>query len=420
LNTTIEYARQQDQNDPLARFREKFHIPTRPDGSEVIYLCGNSLGLQPKSTEQYVQQELDDWKKFGVEGHFEARRPWLPYHEFLNKGMAEIVGGLPEEVIVMNTLTVNLHLLMVSFYRPTKDRHKILIEANAFPSDRYAVRSQLSFHGYDPPEGLIEAGSENSDEPFPTEKFLDLLKKQGSEISMILLGGVNYYTGQAFKLREICEAAHEQGVVVGYDLAHAAGNIPLRLHDWGVDFAAWCNYKYINSGPGAPAGAFIHERHLGRKDLPRFHGWWGNDKAVRFKMSDRMQPFQTAEAWQLSNPPILAMAAVLASLDIFQEAGIANLREKSVKLTGYLEFMLSQIKTDQLRVITPKNPDERGCQLSLQLTHPSSRIMKALRERGVVCDWREPDVIRIAPVPLYNTFEDVYKFVHNLTEILLV
>ena len=418
MNTTLEYARQQDQDDKLTRFREKFHIPTRSDGSEVIYLCGNSLGLQPKSTEQYVQQELDDWKKFGVEGHFEARRPWLPYHEFLNEGMAEIVGGLSQEVIVMNTLTVNLHLLMVSFYRPTKDRHKILIEANAFPSDRYAVRSQLSFHGYDPIDGLIEAGSENSEEPFPTEKFLDLLNKHGSEISLILLGGVNYYTGQAFRLHEICEAAREQGCVVGYDLAHAAGNIPLKLHDWGVDFAAWCSYKYLNSGPGAPAGAFIHERHLGRTDLPRFHGWWGNDKSVRFKMSDGMQPFQTAEAWQLSNPPILAMAGVLASLDIFQEASMENLREKSVKLTAYLEFLLSQIETAQLSVITPQNPDERGCQLSLRLTNPDSQLMRKLSNKRVICDWREPDVIRIAPVPLYNTFEDVYNFVRILKEIL--
>lgn len=418
LNNSKDYAIQQDAADPLTQFRGMFHLPVGFNDSPLIYLCGNSLGLQPKSTEYMVQQELDDWKNMGVEGHFKDHHPWMPYHEFLTEGMAEIVGGLPQEVVVMNSLTVNLHLLMVSFYRPSKDRHKILIEANAFPSDRYAVRSQLKFHGFKPVEGVIEAGSDNPEKPFETADMLKLLESRGSEIALILLGGVNYYTGQAFKLQEICETAHAQGIVVGYDLAHAAGNIPLQLHDWGVDFAAWCSYKYLNSGPGAPSGAFVHERHLQRTDFPRFSGWWGNEQSVRFEMRDKIQPFITAEAWQLSNPPILSMAAILASMEIFQQAGMETLRAKSVKLTGYLHSLLSDVIGDRISVITPKNPDERGCQLSLRLTVPDSQIMSKLREKGVVCDWREPDVVRIAPVPLYNTFEDVHKFVHILNDIL--
>jgi len=418
MKYSIEYARQQDSDDRLAHFRAKFHLPRGSDGSESIYLCGNSLGLQPKSAESYVLQEIEDWKNLGVEGHMKARRPWIQYHEYLNAGMAEIAGALAPEIIVMNTLTVNLHLLMVSFYRPTSARYKILIEANAFPSDRYAVRSQLRFHGFDPDEGLIEAGSESAEQTITTEKMLDLLREHGDQISLILLGGVNYYNGQAFQLREICELGREKGCIIGYDLAHAAGNIPLHLHDWGVDFAVWCSYKYLNGGPGAPGAAFIHERHLHRSDLQRFHGWWGNDIAVRFDMLDRMQPSKTAEAWQLSNPPILSMAALLASLEIFQEAGIGNLREKSVKLTAYLEFLLKQISTDHFRIITPENSVERGCQLSLRLAQPNSEIMGDLRDRGVVCDWRAPDVIRIAPVPLYNSFQDVYDFVDILKDVL--
>lgn len=408
-------ARELDQQDPLAAYRDRFHIPLHSDGKECIYLCGNSLGLQPKSVRQYVEQELKDWELLGVEGHMHARNPWLPYHEFLAESTARLVGAQTNEVVVMNSLTVNLHLLMVSFYRPTPERFKIVIEGDAFPSDKYAVKSQLRFHGFDPETALIELRSGTDDPVIPTSQILELIEEQGDEIALIMLGGVNYYTGQAFEMEKITRAGHAKGCVVGFDLAHAAGNLHLQLHDWGPDFAAWCSYKYLNSGPGGLSGVFIHERHA-QSDLPRFEGWWGHNKANRFQMPDNFEPISGAETWQLSNPPILPLASLRASMEIFDEVGMAALRAKSERLTAYLEALFQQRNADgNIRIITPSDPLQRGCQLSFQTREHGKAIFDRLAAAGVICDWREPDVIRIAPVPLYNTFEEVYRFVELLT-----
>lgn len=415
-----EKARGLDQNDPIRQMRDAFFIPKMPTGADRIYLCGNSLGLQPKRTADFVQQELEDWKNLGVDGHFEARKPWMPYHEFLTKQMAAVVGGLPHEVVVMNSLTVNLHLLMVSFYRPDSDRNKIIIEKNAFPSDQYAVKSQLEFHGVDPKEGLLELPP-SPDRAYTTkEDILEFIDQHGAETALILLGGVNYYSGQAFPLKDIVEAGHKKGCVVGFDLAHAAGNIDCQLHESGADFAAWCTYKYLNSGPGGMSGVFVHDRHAQNFDLPRFAGWWGHDKKSRFKMPDTFQPEPGAEGWQLSNPPILAMAALRASLSIFDEVGIQALRKKSEQLTSFFEECIQSIPTDRIEIITPETAENRGCQLSLRVKGGDKSLFEALTNMGVVSDWREPDVIRIAPVPLYNTFQEGVLFAEKLEKAVLV
>ena len=406
------FAGELDTLDFLKCFREQFFIPKLDDGSDAVYLTGNSLGLQPKSVRGFVEQELKDWETLGVEGHFHAKTPWLPYHEFLTAKMARLVGAKPIETVVMNSLTVNLHLLMVSFYRPTPTRNKIVIEKGAFPSDQYAVGSQLQFH--DVANGLIELSPREGEATLRTEDIIDVLERNGEEIALVLLGGVNYYTGQAFDMRSVTEAGHRVGAIVGLDLAHAAGNIELKLHDWDVDFAAWCSYKYLNAGPGGIAGAFVHERHANSFELPRFAGWWGHDKQTRFLMGPEFHPMAGAEGWQISNPPILQMAALRASLDIFDEAGMPALREKSKKLTGYLEFLLKEIDDPRIDVITPSDPEQRGCQLSIRVENSDKNLFDAITARGVFADWREPDVIRVAPVPLYNSFTDVYRFAEIL------
>ena len=415
--TDLNYALDQDQNDPLAHFRERFYLPKTDSGEPFIYFCGNSLGLQPDTASQFINEELDAWKQYGVEGHFHAKRPWMSYHEFLTQYSAEIVGALEKEVVVMNSLSVNLNLLMTSFYQPHGKKKKILIEHNAFPSDRYAVQSQLKFHGNYPIDDLIILTPDDGAN-ITTNGILDYFDQHGDEIAMVLIGGVNYYTGQAFNMKAITNKAHEHNCLVGFDLAHATGNTGLRLHDWGVDFAAWCGYKYLNGGPGAPSGVFIHERHLGKTDIPRFEGWWGHDKSTRFEMPDEFTPIGTAEAWQLSNPPILAMAPLLASLEIFHEAGMENLINKSNKLTHFLENLILTELGAKIEIITPTNSDDRGCQLSLRLVNLMPNIMDKLHDVGIIADWREPDVIRIAPVPLYNTFVECYEFTHRLKTII--
>ncbi len=408
-----QWAEKQDDEDPLKDFRSQFHIPKTASGKSQIYFCGNSLGLMPKNARKYVDEMFEDWAKLGVEGHTHARHPWLPYHELLTESMSKIVGGKPEEVVVMNSLTVNLHLLMASFYRPTERRHKILVEYSPFPSDRFAVRSQVRFHGYNPDGAILELEPDEG-ELISMDSVLDTIHRYGDEIALILIGGVNYYTGQAFDLQAITEAGHAKGCMVGFDLAHAAGNLPLELHDAGVDFAAWCGYKYLNSGPGGLSGVFIHERHHGKRNIPRFEGWWGQDKETRFLMGPDFNPIPTAEAWQLSNPPILPMASFRASLDLFDRAGMTALRAKSERLTGYLERLLDGLDDENIRVITPKDPAQRGCQLSIQIKNRDKSIYQHLTEQGVIADWREPDVIRVAPVPFYNRFAEVWDFVQLL------
>jgi len=413
----LDFALEQDQKDPLAHFRGRFHFPETKTGKPFIYFCGNSLGLQPDTADQYIKEELEAWKNLGVAGHLNSKRPWLTYHELLTHYSAKLVGALDREVVVMNSLTVNLHLLMTSFYRPNGKRKKILIENNAFPSDRYAVQSQLKIHGNHPKEGLIILNPDQGD-TITTEWILDCFHHHGHEIALVLIGGVNYYTGQAFDMKAITKKAHEYGCLVGFDLAHGAGNLHLKLHDWRVDFAAWCGYKYLNGGPGASSGVFIHERHLGKSDFPRFEGWWGHDKSTRFQMPDEFVPIVTAEAWQLSNPPIFSMAPLLASLEIFHEAGIESLRKKSEKLTSYLELLLKSELNEHITIITPISVRNRGCQLSIRLKNPISNIIDILHNKGAVCDLRDPDVLRVAPVPLYNSFDDCHQFVHILKEIL--
>ncbi len=416
FKSSESFALEMDEKDSLGHFREKFHIPTQPNRKDVLYFTGNSLGLQPKQTRDYIEQELKDWETFGVEGHFHAKNAWMPYHELLTDSMAKIVGAKLPETVVMNSLTVNLHLLMVSFYRPTLKRNKIVIEAGAFPSDQYAVQSQIKFHGFDVAESLIELKPRDGETCLRIEDIEKTIAENGDSIALILLGGVNYYTGQAFDMRRVTEAGHKIGAVVGFDLAHAAGNIELNLHGWNVDFAAWCSYKYLNSGPGGIGGGFVHERHRSDFDLPRFAGWWGHEKETRFLMGNKFVPIKGAEGWQLSNPPIFQLAALKSSLDIFEEAGMKNLIEKSKKLTAYLEFLLDEIKDERVSVITPSNENERGCQLSIRVKNSDKTLFKSISEKGVIADWREPDVIRVAPVPLYNSFADVYKFAQILKD----
>lgn len=405
-------AAEMDAADGLSGFRARFYFPEAADGVEALYFTGNSLGLMPKKAREYVGQELDDWQRLAVEGHLNARNPWLPYHEFLTEPMARVVGALPSETVVMNALTVNLHLMLVSFYRPSGERHKIVIEKGAFPSDHYAVESQIKFHGLDSETSLIEIGPRDGESTLRTEDIIEIIESQGASVALIMLGGVNYYTGQAFDMRSITEAGHRAGAVVGFDLAHAAGNLELRMHDWDVDFACWCSYKYLNGGPGAVGGVFVHERHANSFDLPRFAGWWGNNKQERFLMGPDFHCLTGAEGWQLSNPPILQMAALRASLEIFDEATMPALRAKSEKLTGYLEYLIREINDPRISIVTPSDPQSRGCQLSIRVGDKS--IHERITARGVIADWREPDVIRVAPVPLYNSFADVCRF----TEIL--
>ncbi len=413
-----DFAREMDHRDPLANFRDRFRIPKTTDGADTIYLCGHSLGLQPKTVRAHVEQELKDWELLGVEGHFHGKNPWMPYHRLLTKQTAALVGARPEEVVVMNSLTVNLHLLMASFYRPKAERHKILIEESAFPSDQYAVKSQIRFHGFEPATSLLELKARPGERLLRDGDILDFIEREGGSIALILLGGVNYSSGQVFDMPAITRAGHSKGCVVGFDLAHAAGNIPLHLHEWGPDFAAWCSYKYLNGGPGCIAGCFVHERHARNQSLPRFAGWWGHDQETRFLMGPEFRPMGGAEGWQLSNPPILSLAALRASMDIFEEAGIENLRKKSATLTGYLEFLLDQERSDGFSIITPREPQRRGAQLSIQIRRHGRALCDRLTREGILCDWREPDILRVAPIPLYNTYTDVYRFVERFTTML--
>jgi len=418
IKLSLDYAIEQDKNDPLNTYRDKFHIPKDKFGNDLIYLCGNSLGLQPKSTKAYIDQELKDWAELGVEGHIEAKNPWLPYHEFLTESMAKVVGAKPIEVVTMNTLTANLHFMMVSFYQPTNNRYKIVIESDAFPSDKYAVESQLRHHGFDDKEGLILWTPRDGEELLRYEDLEDIMNNHGDEIALIMIGGVNYYTGQYFDLKRITDLGHKFGCKVGFDCAHGGGNVPLNLHDSGADFAIWCSYKYLNSGPGSLSGCFVHERHAYDKTLNRFTGWWSHNKETRFNMRHEFDVLPGAEGWQLSNPPILSLAAIRASLDIFNEVGMEALREKSIKLTGYFEYLMRLLGDDVVRIITSENPDERGCQLSIQVKNANKELHNKLTASGVITDWREPDVIRCAPVPLYNTFQDVYLMVERLKALL--
>jgi kynureninase len=410
-HNTLAFSHAQDAADPLRAFRDEFHFPQHA-GAPVIYFTGNSLGLQPKAAAAALQQELDDWARFGVEGHFLAKHPWYSYHEELTASTARMVGALPEEVVVMNQLTSNLHFLLVSFYRPQGRRVKILTETRPFPSDTYAFASQIAFHGGDPETDLVEVQPRAGEHTLRTEDIVAKINELGDDLALVCFGGVNFYTGQAFEMAAITKASHAVGAKAGFDLAHAAGNLHLKLHDWNMDFACWCSYKYLNSGPGSVAGAFVHQRHLG-KDLPLFAGWWGHDKAERFKMERTFRPMPTAEAWQVSNAPVFSMAVHRVALEQFDRAGIARLRAKSEQLTGYLAFIIAEVAKDtdtDLEVITPNDPAQRGCQLSVLAHGHGKALFNRLTERGVVADWREPNVIRVAPVPMYNSFEDVHRF----------
>ena len=410
-----DFAKRLDERDPLARFRDRFALPSR-DGRPVLYFNGNSLGLMPKAARALVAQELDDWAALGVEAHFAGTTPWFSYHEALREPSARLVGAGPGEVVAMNGLTVNLHLMMATFFRPAGARSKILIEDGAFPSDTYAAQTQLVLHGLDPVDRLIRVAPRPGEALLRTEDLVELIERRGQEIALVLLPGVQYYTGQLIDIAAITKAARRQGCIAGWDLAHAAGNVPLSLHDWDVDFAAWCSYKYLNAGPGAIAGCFVHERHGTNTSLPRMGGWWGNDPATRFRMHEQRDfvPRDGADGWQLSNPPVLAMAPLRASLAIFDEAGMESLRRKSVVLTGYLEWLLDQAPHRRFEVITPGRPGERGCQLSLRILDRPAETLQEIESYGVVGDFRPPDVVRVAPVPLYNTFHEVWRFTQLL------
>lgn len=388
------------------------------NGKDAIYLNGNSLGLQPKTTQDYVLRELEDWATFGVEGHFHARMPWFSYQDFLTEQIALLLGAKPVEVVAMNSLTTNLHLLLVSFYRPTKKRFKIICEYDAFPSDLYALQSQVAYHGFDPEEAIVTLNPREGEYLLRDEDILSIIDLHKDTLATVMLGAVNYYTGQYFDLEKISNAAHDAGATVGFNLAHAAGNVLMKLHEWNVDYACFCSYKYLNAGPGGVSGIFVHEKHANDKSIPRFAGWWGNDPDTRFKMSRTFIPSSGARSWQLSNAPILSMAALKASLDIFSEAGLEKLRDKSEMLTGFLEHIINDInarfikngKAAPVKIISPKTSSQRGCQLSFIINKDGKNLFNKLTSQGVVSDWREPDVLRAAPVPLYNSFEDVFKF----------
>ncbi|NOK16877.1 kynureninase [Corallococcus carmarthensis] len=403
-----------DAKDPLRPLRDEFLFPPAASGAPTIYLAGNSLGLQPRKARKYVQMEMEDWERLGVEGHMHGRHPWLPYHELLTEQVARVVGAQPLEVVVMNTLSVNLHLMMVSFYRPTPERFKILIEGGAFPSDQYAVASQARFHGYDPKEAIVRLMPREGEDTLRSEDILEAIERHGKEVALVMLGSVNYLTGQAFDLREITRVAHAQGCKVGFDLAHGAGNLKLSLHDDGPDFAVWCSYKYLNGGPGSLGGVFVHERHARSPELPRFEGWWGHNKATRFEMGPTFDPLPGAEGWQLSNPPIFQLAALRSSLELFDKATMAALRAKSDQLTGFLEFLLDRLPAGYVTITTPRDLKQRGAQLSLRFKGEPKRLLHRLSSAGIICDFREPDIIRAAPAPLYNTYLDVFRFVKAL------
>jgi kynureninase len=413
------FALQLDAEDSLRGFREKFHVPLDKNGKPLIYLAGNSLGLMPKTARKIVEQELDDWANLAVDAHLDATTPWYSYHETLRGPTARLVGAKPNEVVCMNSLTVNLHLMMATFYRPTKSRNKILMEDPAFPSDMYAIKTQIAHHGFDPKETLILARPREGEFAVRHDDIEAALEKHGDQITLVLMAGVNFFTGQLFDIEKITTAAQKRGITVGFDLAHAAGNVPLALHDWNVDFAVWCSYKYLNAGPGAAAGAFVHERHATNRGLPRLAGWWGNDPATRFRMQlePEFEPVPSADAWAVSNPPIFSMAPLRASLSIFDEAGgIEALREKSIKLTGYLQFLVESAAHSKLTVITPRETHSRGCQLSILVHEHPKELFSKLEAAGVKCDFREPNVIRAAPTPLYNTFHEVWRFAKILAD----
>ncbi len=416
---TFAYAQQLDKADPLSGYRQRFYFP-KHNGKNVLYFTGNSLGLQPHGVEKALRRELKQWREHGVEGHFRGEMPWMHYHKFLQPQSARLVGALESEVVVMNTLTTNLHLLMASFYRPTKQRYKIVMEAGAFPSDMYAMETQARWHGFDPAEAVVEVSPRAGEETLRTEDIIATIEQHGESVAVVMFSGVNYYTGQFFDLKKITEKAHSVGAYAGFDLAHAAGNLPLKLHDWGVDFACWCSYKYLNSGPGGPSGIFVHERHGNDPSLPRFGGWWGHDESSRFQMKKGFIPMPGAAGWQLSNAQIFSMAAHKVSLDMFDEVGMEALREKSLQMTAYLEFLIENVNVvgsaqlvvgsqPRFNIITPKNPDERGAQLSILTGNEGKKLFDYLTENGVIADWREPNVIRVAPVPLYNSFKDCWR-----------
>lgn len=405
----LDYARKLDENDELSEYRERFYFPLDETGEKKLYFTGNSLGLQPKTTREYITQELEDWAKYGVDAHFEAKNPWMPYHEIVTEKLAKVVGAKSNEVVAMNSLTTNLHFMMVSFYRPKGKKRKIVIEYDAFPSDIYAVKSQIEYHGGNPETDLIYLKARESEHNVRLEDIQSILENQSDEIALIMLGGVNYYTGQFFDMKTITEIAHNNDIIAGFDLAHAAGNINLKLHNWDVDFAVWCSYKYMNAGPGGIAGIFVNEKHH-NADLPRFEGWWGQNKKTRFLMGREFEGIKSAEGWQLSNPPIFQLAALNASLDIFEEVGMERLAEKSISQTGYLEKLINSFSSEKIEIITPTNPNERGCQLSIKVKNADKSLFKELTKQNIIADWREPDVIRVAPVPLYNSYKDCYKF----------
>ena len=414
FTTDESFARRLDDEDPLSSRRDLFHIPVRPDGAPAVYLCGNSLGLQPRSARALVEEEMEAWAALAVDGHFKANAPWVSYHELLREAGARLVGAQPGEVAMMNGLTVNLHLMMATFYRPERGRHVVLIEEGAFPSDRYAVVSQIRHHGHDPATSLLLVGPAPGEATIRTEAIEEILQARGSEIALVLLPGVQYLTGQVFDLERIAGAARRHGCRIGVDLAHAAGNVILNLHDWEIDFAVWCTYKYLNGGPGGIGGCFVHERHARDFSLPRLSGWWGNDPDTRFEMRREFTPQSGAGGWQLGNPPILAMAPLRASLAIFDEVGMPALRVKSLRLTGYLEDLIDALPAKGVETITPRATAERGCQLSLRVGGKPRDLQTALAREGIVCDVRGPDVIRVAPVPLYNTYHEVWRFAQTL------
>jgi kynureninase len=409
-----------DATDPLREFRDEFHLPHDAAGRPLVYLCGHSLGLQPRSSARFVNEILDAWRMSGVEGHFSGTRPWVSYHEHLSAQLAALVGATATEVVAMNSLSVNLHLLLASFYRPTRERSKILIEHGAFPSDRYAVRAQIRWHGFDPHGSLIEIAPRQNEATIRQDDLFALIEREGATIATIVLPGIQYLTGQRFDIPGIVSSARKRGCTVGFDLGHAIGNVPLALHDSDVDFAVWCSYKYLNAGPGSIGGAFVHERHA-RADLPRLAGWWGHDKSTRFSMPDEFSPLAGAEGWQVSNPPVLSMAPLVASLEIFARAGMQRLRDKSLSLTAFLAKELRSKLDSVVRITTPQDPEARGCQLSLIFNEDAAHsldVPRRLADAGIVCDWREPNVLRVAPVPLYNTYKDARMFVDVLGEIL--
>ena len=412
-----DFAIEMDERDPLREFRERFLFP-KPTGDDCVYLCGHSLGLQPKTAAAYIEQELKDWAQLGVEAHFRAKNPWMPYHRLLTEQTAELVGAKPLEVVVMNSLTVNLHLMMVSFYRPTPARNKVVVERGAFPSDQYAVQSQIRFHGFNPATSLIELTPQPGESCLRDEDIESLIERSGDEIALILLGGVNYATGQAFDMARITRAGHARNCVVGFDLAHAAGNLHLKLHEWGPDFAVWCSYKYLNGGPGCAAGCFVHERHARSWDLPRFAGWWGHDEQSRFEMGPVFHPMSGADGWHLSNPSIVSLAVLRASMDLFHEAGMERLRAKSISLTSYLEFLLSPCLSPNFSIITPRETERRGAQLSIRVPKNGRALCERLAQEGIEGDWREPDTLRVAPAPLYNSYQDVFRFVRRFSALI--